>query len=413
MKAGNSILSGYGTTVFEVMSRLAQEHDSINLGQGFPDGNGPDDVVAAATDYLENGVNQYPSMMGIPPLRQAVAAHARRFYGLDVDWRREVMVTSGGTEALASALFGLIEPGDEVVLIEPLYDSYLPIVRRAGAVPRLIRLEPPRWTLPRDALEKAFSGRTKLILVNTPMNPCAKVFSREELEAIAGLCRTHDAFAVCDEVYEHLAFDGRPHIPMMALEGMRERTVRIASAGKIFSLTGWKVGLVTASPELLTPIARAHQYLTFTTPPNLQAAVAYGLSKDDAYFAGLNADMQARRDRLAEGLAEVGFAVVPCEGTYFITTDFRPLGFNDDDAAFCRYLTTEARVTAVPVSAFYQEADIDHFARFSFCKDFATLDEAIARLKAHFARQARDARARRPPGVVVGGDGIEPPTSTV
>ena len=386
MKAGNSILSGYGTTVFEVMSRLAQEHDSINLGQGFPDGNGPDDVVAAASDYLHNGINQYPSMMGIPALRQAVAAHAKRFYDLDIDWQRETMVTSGGTEALAAALFGLIEPGDEVVLIEPLYDSYLPIVRRAGAVPRLIRLEPPHWILDLDALDSAFNQRTKLILVNTPMNPCAKVFTRAELDAIAALCRTHDAYAVCDEVYEHLAFDARPHIPMITLPGMRERTVRIASAGKIFSLTGWKVGLVTAAPDVLSPIAKAHQYLTFTTPPNLQAAVAYGLGKDDAYFASLNSDMQARRDRLAAGLAEVGFAVVPCEGTYFITTDFRPLGFNGDDVAFCRHITTEAHVTAVPVSAFYQGAQIGHFARFSFCKDCATLDEAVARLKAHFGR---------------------------
>lgn len=386
MKSANSILSGYGTTIFEVMSRLAQEHDAINLGQGFPDGNGPQDVVAAAADYLHNGVNQYPSMMGIPELRRAVAGHALRFYGLEVDWQREVMVTSGGTEALASALFGLIEPGDEVVLIEPLYDSYLPIVRRAGAVPRLVRLEPPDWALPREALAAAFTERTKLILVNTPMNPCAKVFDRGELEEIAALCIAHDAYAVCDEVYEHLAFDGRAHIPMITRPGMRERTVRIGSAGKIFSLTGWKVGFVTAAPALLTPIAKAHQYLTFTTPPNLQSAVAYGLGKDDGYFAGLNADMQARRDRLAAGLAEVGFGVVACAGTYFITTDFRPLGFNGDDTAFCRHITTEARVAAVPVSAFYEGGGVRHFARFAFCKETATIDAAVERLKRHFGR---------------------------
>ena len=290
MKAANSVLSGYGTTIFEVMSRLAQEHESVNLGQGFPDGNGPPDVVAAATEYLEKGVNQYPSMMGIPTLREAVAEHARRFYDLDVDWPREVLVTSGGTEALGAALFGLIEPGDEAVLIEPLYDSYLPIVRRAGAVPKTVRLEPPDWTLPVGDLRAAFSEKTKLILFNTPMNPCAKVFTREELDLIAALCIEHDSYAVCDEVYEHLAFDGKPHIPMIALPGMRERAVRIASAGKIFSLTGWKVGMVTAAPDLLTPIAKAHQFLTFTTPPNLQSAVAYGLRKDDSYFEGLNAD---------------------------------------------------------------------------------------------------------------------------
>ncbi len=384
MKPGNSILSGYGTTVFEVMSRLAQQHQAINLGQGFPDGNGPDDIVAAACDYLRDGVNQYPSMFGIPELRQAVAAHAKRFYGLDVDWRAEVMVTSGGTEALASALFGLIEPGDEVVLIEPLYDSYLPIVRRAGATARLVRLEPPGWELPRAALVEAFSDKTKLILVNTPANPCAKVFTADELGFIAALIEKHDAYAVSDEVYEHLAFDGRAHVPLMTLPGMRNRVVRIQSAGKIFSLTGWKVGMITAAPALMTPIAKAHQYLTFTTPPNLQAAVAYGLAKDDGYFAALNADMQAARDRLADGLAEIGFAVIPCEGTYFVTTDFRPLGFTGDDVEFCRHITVEAGVAAVPMSAFYESAGIDHFARFAFCKRPGSIDEAISRLKAHF-----------------------------
>ena len=384
MKPANSILSGYGTTVFEVMSRLAQEHNSVNLGQGFPDGNGPDDVVAAACDYLRDGVNQYPSMMGIPELRRAVADHAGRFYDLDVDWAREVMITSGGTEALASALFGLIEPGDEVVLIEPLYDCYLPIVRRAGAVPRLVRLEPPGWQLPRDALTQAFSDRTKLILFNTPMNPCAKVFTADELDFIAGLVQKHDSYAVCDEVYEHLAFDDRPHIPLITLPGMRERAVRVQSAGKIFSLTGWKIGMVTAAPALLAPIAKAHQFLTFTTPPNLQSAVAYGLGKEDSYFTGLNGDMRARRDRLGAGLAGIGFDVIPCEGTYFITTDFRPLGFNGNDEEFCRHITVEAGVTAVPVSAFYQGDGIDHFARFAFCKEDASLDEAIRRLKAHF-----------------------------
>ena len=384
MKPANTVLSSYGTTVFEVMSRLAQEHDSINLGQGFPDGNGPDDVVAAASAYLHDGVNQYPSMMGLPILREAVATHAKRFYDLDLDWPTEIMITSGGTEALASALFGLIEPGDEVVLIEPLYDCYLPIVRRAGGVPRMVRLEPPSWRLPRRALADAFSDKTKLILYNTPMNPCAKVFTRDELDFIAGLTLKHDAYAVCDEVYEHLAFDGRPHIPMITLPGMRDRTVRIQSAGKIFSLTGWKIGMISAAPDVLTPIIKAHQFLTFTTVPNLQAAVAYGLGKDQSYFDGLNGDLQARRDQLGAGLAEIGFDVIPCEGTYFITADFRPLGFNGNDEEFCRHITIEAGVTAVPVSEFYQGGGIDHFARFAFCKEDASLIEALRRLKAHF-----------------------------
>ena len=384
VKSGNTILSSYGTTIFEIMSRLAQEHDAVNLGQGFPDGNGPADVVAAATDYLEHGLNQYPSMMGLPALRQAVAHNNKRFYGLDVDWPTEVMVTSGATEALAACLFGLIEPGDEVVLIEPLYDSYLPIVQRAGGVAKLVRLEPPDWALPEGALAEAFSDRTKLILLNTPMNPCAKIFRRNELEIIAALLEKHDALAVCDEVYEHLIFDGLPHVPLMTLPGMRERCVRIGSAGKTFSLTGWKVGYITAAPHLLTPIARAHQFLTFTTPPNLQAAVAYGLGKDDRYFNNLAGDLQDLRDYLGGGLKDLGFEVLPCDGTYFITTDFRPLGFNGDDVEFCRHITTEAGVAAVPVSAFYQSGEIKHFARFCFCKEKASLTKALDRLNSHF-----------------------------
>ena len=384
MKLANSVLSSYGTTIFEVMSRLAQEHDAINLGQGFPDGNGPPDVVAAATDYLENGLNQYPSMMGIPPLREAVANINKRFYGLDIDWPTEVMVTSGGTEALASSLFAMIEPGDEVVLIEPLYDSYLPIVQRAGGIAKLVRLEPPGWELPEVALAEAFSDKTKLILLNTPMNPCSKVFSRDELAVIAQLMEKHDAYAICDEVYEHLLFDGLQHVPLMTLTGMRDRCIRIGSAGKTFSLTGWKVGYITACPELLAPIAKAHQFLTFTTPPNLQAAVAFGLSKEDIYFNSLSDDLQKCRDLLTDGLKEIGFEVMHCQGSYFLTTDFRPLGFTGNDEEFCRHITTEARVAAVPVGAFYQGGGVEHFARFCFCKEESTLHEALDRLRSHF-----------------------------
>ncbi len=384
MKPANAILSGYGTTVFEVMSRLAIEHESINLGQGFPDGNGPDDVRRVAGEALESSPNQYPPMMGVPELRQAVAAHNKRFYGLDVDWQSEVLVTSGATEALAACLFGLIEPGDEVVLIEPLYDSYLPIVRRAGGVPKMVRVEPPDWALPREALADAFSDKTKLILLNSPMNPSAKVFDREELEFVAGLLERHDAYAVCDEVYEHILFDGRAHIPLMTLPGMRRRCARIGSAGKTFSLTGWKVGYITAAPEMLAPITKCHQFLVFTTPPNLQRATAYGLAKDDDYFAGLAADLEAKRDRFARGLARVGFDAVDCHGTYFISGDFRPLGFNGDDVEFCRHITVEAGVTAVPVSAFYGDDPPRYFARFAFCKEDSVLDQAIDRLARHF-----------------------------
>jgi aspartate/methionine/tyrosine aminotransferase len=384
VKPANSVLSSYGTTIFEVMSRLAQQHDAVNLGQGFPDGNGPPDVVAVAVDYLEHGINQYPSMMGLPELRQAVAAANKRFYGLDVDWQTEVMVTSGATEALAACLFALIDPGDEVVLIEPLYDSYLPIVQRAGGVPRLLRVEPPDWKLPEQAIRDAFSDATKLILLNSPMNPCSKVFSADELALIASLVKKHDAYAVCDEVYEHLLFDGLKHVPLMTLPDMRERCIRIGSAGKTFSLTGWKVGYITAPPALLAPISKAHQFLNFTTPPNLQAAVAYGLGKDDQYFNGLSSDMQARRDFLGDGLKKIGFDVLPCQGSYFITADFRPLGFNGNDEEFCRHITVEARVAAVPVSAFYQGGDVRHFARFCFCKEESSLNEALRRLGDHF-----------------------------
>ena len=386
MKSANSLMSSLGTTVFEVMSALAREHNSVNLGQGFPDDKGPDEVRAAAADYLLNGHNQYPPMMGIPELRQAVAEHAKRFQGLDVDWQTEVLVTSGATEALGDCLFGLIEPGDEVVLIEPLYDSYLPMVRRAGGIPKMVRLEPPSWRLPKEELAAAFSDRTKLILFNTPMNPCSKVFDEEELDFIGSLCLKHDVYAICDEVYEHIIFDDRRHVSLMTRPGMRNRTVRIGSAGKSFSLTGWKVGYITAAPDLMRAIAKTHQFMTFTTPPNLQWGAATGLRLGDNYFTGLARDMQRKRDRLAGALSEIGFEVLPAHGTYFVTTDFRPLGFNGTDEDFCRHITVEAGVTAVPVSAFYDESAQAprHFARFCFCKHDATLDSAVERLAAHF-----------------------------
>ena len=330
------------------------------------------------------GPNQYPPMLGIPELRQAVAAHGQHHYGLDVDWQTEVMVASGATEVLTGCMLGLIEPGDEVVLIEPLYDCYLPIIRRAGGVPKMVRIEPPDWTLPREALAAAFSGKTKLILLNNPMNPAAKVFTNDELSFIAELVIAHDAYAVCDEVYEHIAFDGRGHTPLMTLPGMRDRAIKIGSAGKTFSLTGWKVGYATATPEVLAPIAKAHQFVTFTTPPNLQKAVAYGLGKDDAYFQGLSDEMQAKRDRFAVGLNKLGFGVIDCQGTYFMFADFRPLGFDGDDVAFCQHITTEAGVTAVPVSAFYLENGPKHFVRFCFSKKNEVLDAAIDRLEKHF-----------------------------
>jgi aspartate/methionine/tyrosine aminotransferase len=384
VKPANSVLSSYGTTIFEVMSRLAAEHGAVNLGQGFPEGLEPPSLLQAASRAVIEGSQQYPSMMGTSALRRAVADHAQRFYGLEVDPEREVMVTSGATEALADCLFGLIEPGDEVVLIEPLYDSYLPIVRRAGGIARLVRLEAPDWRLPREALEAAFSPKTKLLVLNTPMNPTGKVFGAEELAFIAGLLERFDAYCVCDEVYEHLIYDSCRHIPLIGLPGMRERCLRIGSAGKTFSLTGWKIGYVTACPALLQPVAKAHQYITFTTPPNLQQAVAEGLGSDDDYYQELASGLQARRNKLSRGLSDIGFKVLPCAGSYFLTTDIRPLGFDGNDVAFCKHITVHAGVAAVPVSIFYQAGDVPHYARFCFAKKESAIEEALTRLSRYF-----------------------------
>ena len=382
MKTLNTLLSGTGTTIFTVMSALAQQHQAINLGQGFPDTEGPPDVIQAAAGALLDQRNQYPPLTGVPELREAVAAVNRRFYGLEVDPWHEVVVTSGATEAITACLMALIDPGDEVVLIEPLYDTYLPVVRLLGGVPRLVRLAPPRWELPRAELAAAFGPRTKAILLNTPMNPTGKVFTAAELAFVADLLARHDAYAVCDEVYEHLTFDGWRHIPLMTLPAMRDRCLRIGSAGKTFSLTGWKVGYVTAPRVLAGTVAKAHQNLTFTTPPNLQRAVALGLAKDDGYFAGLAGDLQARRDQLAGGLATLGFGVLPTRGSYFVTADFSPLGFAGDDEAFCREITEHAGVCAIPVSAFYASEPPRCYARFAFCKRPEVLEAALQRLGA-------------------------------
>ncbi len=389
MKPTNALLSGLGTTVFSVMSALATEHGAINLGQGFPDTDGPQDVLRAAADALFDGRNQYPPMTGLLELREAVAAANRRFYGLEIDPNTEVVVTSGATEAITACLMAVLNPGDEVVLFEPLYDTYLPVIRMLGAVPRLVRLAPPRWELPRAALAAAFGPRTKAILINTPMNPCGKVFTAAELAFIADLVHKHDAYAVCDEVYEHLTFDGWRHIPLMTLPGLRDRCMRVGSAGKTFSLTGWKIGYVSAPAALAAVVAKAHQNLTFTTAPNLQRAVALGLAKDQAYFDGLASALAAKRDLLSAGLARLGFDVLETRGSYFVTADFGPLGFAGDDVAFCRHITETAGVTAIPVSAFYETQAPSHYARFAFCKREAVLEEAVARLERGLTRTER------------------------
>lgn len=381
MPSTNTIYSGIPTTIFEVMSRLAQTHDAVNLGQGFPDVDGPLELREFAADALIRGPNQYPPMLGLPALRQAVAKAYARFQGLELDWQSEIIITSGATEALSDCINGLIEPGDEVVLLEPLYDCYAPLVERAGGIVRLVRLEPPDWDVPLRALSGAFSGNTKLLLLNNPMNPAGKMFSRAELEAIVAHCRTHDAFIVADEVYEHLTFDGQAHISILSLPEARNRSVAIASAGKTFSMTGWKVGSIAGAARLIEPIAKAHQFTTFTTPPHLQLAVAKGLDLPDSYFTGLKADLAAKRDRMAAGLRKLDFKVGACEAAYFLNADFSALNIADNDVDACQAMVRDAGVAAVPVSAFYRGSSPPvSFVRFCFCKQDAVLDEAIARL---------------------------------
>ena len=374
----NPVFADLPTTVFERMSALARAHGAINLGQGFPDDPGPADIREVGAKALIAGNNQYPPMMGLPELRTAIAAHYARHQGLDLDAGSEVMVTSGATEALAGALMALIEPGDEVVLFAPMYDAYLPLVRRAGGVPRIVPLRPPAFRLEEAALAQAFSPRTRVVLLNNPLNPSATLFGAEDLALLAAFCRRFDAVALCDEVWEHVVFDRARHRPLIGLPGMRERTVKIGSAGKIFSLTGWKVGFVMADAALMRVLAKAHQFLTFTTPPNLQAAVAYGLAKEDAYFAGMRTGYARARDRLAEGLSGLGYRVLPSQATWFLNIDIAEFGV--DDTAFCEALVVRHRVAAIPVSAFYPDASMRHLVRLCFAKADATIDVALERM---------------------------------
>lgn len=368
------------TTIFEHMSGLARDLGAINLGQGFPDFGWPDDVIDEAAEALRSGSNQYPPMRGLAALREAVAAHYRRHQGLDVT-PDHVVVTSGATEALAASILALVEPGDEVVLIQPLYDAYLPLVQRAGGVPRLVRLTPPDWRITEEALAAAFTGRTRLVILNNPHNPTARMFDADELTLLADACVRADAVALTDEVWEHVAFDGRRHIPLASLPGMAERTVKVGSAGKIFSLTGWKVGWAVAPPPLIDAVARAHQFVTFTTAPNLQAAVAYGLGKDEGYFTAMRAGFAAGRDRLRAGLDAAGFAILSAEGTYFLTIDLAASGIEADDVTFCERAVREAGVAAIPLSVFYAEDPVRNVIRLCFAKTDDVLDEGLARLR--------------------------------
>ena len=380
------------TTVFEEMSGLARAHGAVNLGQGFPDDPGPEAIRAKAADAVLNGYNQYPPMAGLPELRQAVAGHYGRTQGLDLDWQAEVTVTSGATEALAAAFLALVKPGDEVLVFQPFYDAYPPLIRRAGGVPKLVRLEPPHWRFDRAMLEKAFGPKTRAVVLNNPINPTGTVLPREDLELLAEICVAHDAVCICDEVWEQVIFDGAVHTPMIGLPGMRERTVKIGSAGKMFGLTGWKVGFLCAAPVLTHGLARAHQFLTFTTPPNLQVAVAFGLDAPGGWFSTMPAQMQRSRDRLAEGLTREGFAVLMSQGTYFLNVDLPASGVTEPDRAFALRAVKEAGVAAIPVSAFYEQAPVTTILRLCLSKNDPTLDEGVKRLAK--ARELSQAAAK-------------------
>lgn len=372
------------TTIFTVMSALAVEHNAVNLGQGFPDADGPEAIRREAARALLEEPNQYPPMRGLLDLRHALAAHAARFYGLHYDPADEIVVTSGATEALTAAILAFAPAGREVVLIDPSYDSYRPMAQASGARVKTISLAPPHWRLTEEALRAAVTPQTSAIIINTPMNPIGRVFDVEELEAIARVIRETDAVVICDEVYEHLVFDGRPHQPLASLPGMRERVLRIGSAGKMFSLTGWKVGWVMGPAALIEVVAKTHQFLTFTTPPALQRGIAYALAEEMEFTLGLTRDLQSRRDLLADGLRAIGFAPQASEGTYFLTADIHALTDKPDDE-FCRMMVREAGVAAIPLSAFMQSGAPDHFVRFAFCKQPAVLEEAVRRLGKAFA----------------------------
>ncbi len=376
----NPIYDALPTTIFSVMSGLAKELDAINLGQGFPDAPGPLAIRQQAAEAVLYGDNQYPPMPGLPGLLEAVAGHYARRQGLSLDWASEVTITSGATEALACAILALVTPGDEVVMFQPLYDAYAPMVRRAGGVPKLVRLQPPHWRFSRADLEAVFSDRTGLVLLNNPLNPTATLCPAADLALLAEFCVRFDAVAVCDEVWEAVVFDGRVHHPLLAQSGMRERCVKIGSAGKLFGLTGWKVGFVCAAPALTGVIAKAHQFLTFTTPPNLQTAVAWGLDHAGDWFETMPADLQRSRDRLAAALRAEGFAVLDSEGTYFLNIDLPGSGIAVDDRSFCLRAVREAGVAGIPVSAFYEEDPVTTIVRLCFAKRDETLDAGAERL---------------------------------
>jgi N-succinyldiaminopimelate aminotransferase len=379
-----SKLEGFGTTIFATMSALATRTGAINLGQGFPDTDGPIEVLDAAVEAIRSGINQYPPGPGMPVLREAIADHQRRFYGLDFDVDREVLVTAGATEALAGALLGMLDSGDEVVLFEPMYDSYQACIALAGGVLKPIVLRPGtsgRYEFDRDEFVAAISPRTKLILLNTPHNPTGKVFTRDELEFIAGVAREHDILVVTDEVYEHLVFSGADHVPMATLPDMAERTLTISSGGKTFNTTGWKIGWMCGPSAMVDAAKTAKQFLTYVNGAPFQPAIAVGLNLPDSFYRELAADLEAKRDRLFAGLDAAGFIAYRPEATYFTTVDIRPLRPDGDGVAFCLELPERAGVVAIPNQVFYAHPEHGrHLVRFACCKQLDIIDAAVERL---------------------------------
>lgn len=377
---GHPALAPFGTTIFATMSALAVRHDAINLGQGFPDTDGPEVILAAARQAIAGGRNQYPPGPGVPELLAAVAAHQQRFYGLDVDPGSQVLVTVGATEAIFSTILALVQPGDEVVTFEPYYDSYAASIALAGGVRRTCVLRFPDFAVDETSLRAAFSERTRMVLLNTPHNPTGKVFTRAEIEFIAQLAREYDAWVVTDEVYEHLIFDGAEHIPMATLPGMAERTLTISSAGKTFSTTGWKVGWVSGPADAVAAIRAVKQFVTYVGSGPFQPAVATGLGLGDDVYAGLGRTLQAKRDLLVAGLREAGLAVSVPRGTYFVIADAASLGARDA-LEFCRELPERAGVVGIPVTVFCDDQDAARtLVRFAFCKRDEVLREACRRL---------------------------------
>lgn len=373
-----NVFSATHPTIFDTMSALAKEHGAINLGQGFPDDLGPLVLREKAADEVIHGWNQYPPMMGLEVLRRAIAKYYAPKINVAIDWSTETLVTSGATEALAAAIFALVEPGDEVILFQPFYDAYLPLVLRAGGVPRFVTLDPNDWSFQPQDLRRVFSKRTRAIIFNDPLNPAAVSFSNEQRAAVADLCVEYDVVAICDEVWEEVLFDGQKHQSLMAFPKMKERVIKIGSAGKMFSLTGWKVGFVVASQTLISLVAKAHQFITFTTPPNLQAAAAMGLDLSTELLLPMQARLRTAKNYFTEGLHQKGFKVLPSNATYFINIDIA--GTRLSDVEFCERLVMKFGVAAIPMSAFFAKNPFFNVVRFCFAKKEETLSQALKRM---------------------------------